>query len=73
MSYTMEDFRRDYTREHLKDLTPEELWAALFPDERLQGLSLEERLWRSLGERAERYLTLLGNLWQGGERPVWRD
>jgi len=30
MPYTMEDFRRDYAKEHLKDLTP---------DERLEGLS----------------------------------
>jgi hypothetical protein len=53
MPYTMEDFRRDYVKEHLKDLTPEELRAALSPEEiravlspqeRLKGLSLEELL-----------------------------
>jgi hypothetical protein len=33
MPYTMEDFRRDYVKEHLKDLTP---------DERLEGLSPED-------------------------------
>jgi hypothetical protein len=33
MSYTMEDFRRDYVKEHLKDLTLEE---------RLEGLSRDE-------------------------------
>ena len=29
MPYTMEDFRRDYAREHLKDLTPEEILEAV--------------------------------------------
>ena len=33
MPYTMEDFKRDFVKEHLKDLTP---------DERLEGLSPEE-------------------------------
>ena len=51
MSYTMDDFRRDYVKEHLKDLTPEErlaglapedLCAALPPQKYLQGLSPEE-------------------------------
>jgi hypothetical protein len=51
MPYTMEDFRRDYVKEHLKDLTPderleglsaEELVKRLSPDERLRGLSPDE-------------------------------
>jgi hypothetical protein len=33
MPYTMEDFRRDYVKEHLQQLSPEE---------RLEGLSVEE-------------------------------
>jgi hypothetical protein len=33
MPYTMEDFRREYVKEHLKDLTPEE---------RLEGLPAED-------------------------------
>jgi hypothetical protein len=33
MPYTMEDFKREFLKEHLKELTPEE---------RLQGLSREE-------------------------------
>jgi hypothetical protein len=37
MPYTMEDFRRDYVKEHLKDLTPEEILAALF---RKQGTQM---------------------------------
>jgi hypothetical protein len=44
MPYTMEDFRRDYVREHLKDLTPEELLAAVPVEKRVAGLSPEERL-----------------------------
>lgn len=31
--YTMEDFRRDYVKEHLKDLTPEERLEGLLPEE----------------------------------------
>ena len=41
MPYTMEDFRRDYLKEHLKDLTPDERLEGLSPDERLEGLSPE--------------------------------
>ncbi|MBI1915746.1 MAG: hypothetical protein HYS12_13585 [Planctomycetes bacterium] len=44
MPYTMEDFRRDFTKEHLKDLTPEERLEGLSPEEILRGLSLEEVL-----------------------------
>ena len=53
MSYTMEDFRRDFTREHLKDLTPEERLQGLSPGERLDGLSPEERLEGLFGELSE--------------------
>jgi len=45
MPYTMEDFRRDYVKEHFMDLTPEERREALkklSPEERLEGLSAEE-------------------------------
>jgi hypothetical protein len=44
MPYTMEDFRRDYVKEHLKDLTLDERLAGLSPDQRLQGLSPDQRL-----------------------------
>jgi hypothetical protein len=44
MPYTMEDFRRDYVKEHLKDLTPEEIRAVVPPEELLKGLPPEERL-----------------------------
>jgi hypothetical protein len=42
MSYTMADFRRDYVKEHLKDLSPEERMEGLSPEDRLKGLSTEE-------------------------------
>jgi hypothetical protein len=45
MPYTMEDFRRDYVKEHFMDLTPEERGEALRKmslEERFQGLSPEE-------------------------------
>jgi len=47
MPYTMADFRRDYVKEHLKDLTPEE---------RLEGLPLDERLKDVSPEDIEQYL-----------------
>jgi hypothetical protein len=54
MSYTMEDFKRDYVKEHLKELTPEGRHEGLSPEERLAGLSAEERLeGLSLKERLE--------------------
>ena len=46
MSYTMEDFKRDYIKEHLARLTPqerEEILRALPAEERLAGLPPEER------------------------------
>jgi hypothetical protein len=45
MSYTMEDFIRDYVKEHFAKLTPEERQEALKslpPEERLAGLSQEQ-------------------------------
>jgi hypothetical protein len=47
MPYTMEDFRRDYVKEHLSQWTPEE---------RLAGLSVEEILERLPPEEIENYL-----------------
>jgi len=47
MPYTMADFRRDYVKEHLSELTPQELAEALqaLPAEaRLAGLPAEARL-----------------------------
>ncbi len=45
MSYTMEDFKRDYVKEHFAQLTPQEqqeLLQALPPERRLAGLSAEQ-------------------------------
>jgi hypothetical protein len=50
MPYTMQDFRRDYVKEHLKDLTLKERLEGLSAEELLEGLSPDERL------RLERYL-----------------
>jgi hypothetical protein len=44
MSYTMEDFERDFTREHLHLLSPEERLKGLPPEEWLKNLPLEEWL-----------------------------
>ena len=44
MPYTMEDFEKDFTREHLHLLPPEERLKGLPPEERLKGLPSEERL-----------------------------
>ena len=42
MPYTMEDFNRDFTEEHLYLLSPEKRLRGLPPEERLRGLSAEE-------------------------------
>ncbi len=48
MPYTMEDFQRDFIKEHaeklLQGLTPEQRLRGLSPEERLRGLPPEERL-----------------------------
>jgi Mg/Co/Ni transporter MgtE len=77
MSYTMEDFKRDYVKEHFAKLTPEEQRQALerlspeqrrqvlqsLPaEERLAGLPVEERL---AGLPAEQIRQLLEQLTAG--------
>jgi hypothetical protein len=44
MAYTTEDFQRDYARQHLKDLTPEERLEGLSAKERVKGLTPKEVL-----------------------------
>ncbi len=44
MAYTMEDFKKDYIRENLGELEPEEILEMLPVEERLKGLPAEERL-----------------------------
>ena len=45
MPYTMENFRRDFTKEHFKDLTPEER------REVLQSVPLEDLIKKSTAGR----------------------
>jgi hypothetical protein len=44
MPYTMEDFKRDFVKEHLSELSPEERLKGLPPEERIKGMPPEERL-----------------------------
>jgi hypothetical protein len=65
MSYTMEDFERDYFKKHFVKLTPEqrrEIVQALSPQERrevLQALPAEERLAGLPAEQIQQYLDQL--------------
>ena len=59
MPYTMEDFERDFTREHLHLLSSEERLKGLPPEERLKGLPPEERLKGLSPEMIEAYLSIL--------------
>jgi hypothetical protein len=71
MSFTMEDFQRQYAKEHFAQLTPEEQREALErlspehrrevlqslpPEERLAGLPLEQRLAGLSAEQLRQYL-----------------
>jgi hypothetical protein len=56
VAYTMRDFRRDYTKEHLAELTPEERLAGLSAEERLAGLPAEEVLAALPVEQIRKYL-----------------
>ena len=44
MAYNWEDFRRDFAKEHLHELTLEERLEGLSPDELARRLSPEDRL-----------------------------
>ncbi len=44
MPYTIEDYQRDYVREHIHKLPPKEVLEKFSPEERLRGLPPEERL-----------------------------
>ena len=44
MSYTVEDFKKDFIRHNLDVLPPEERLRGMSPEERLRGMSPEERL-----------------------------
>jgi hypothetical protein len=55
MSYTMEDFRRDYVKAHLKDLTPQERLEGLSAEEVLRSLPLEDWLECLLEDEIKRF------------------
>ncbi len=44
MPYTVTDYCRDFTREHIDWLTPDERLKGIAPEERLKGIALEERI-----------------------------
>src|SRR5262249_18285002 len=76
MSFTMEDFQRQYAKEHFAQLTPEERREALEslpPDERrqvLQSLPPEERLAGLSAEQIRQYLNQLSaGRSAGGRKP----
>ena len=69
MPYTMADFRRDYVKEHLKDLTPEELLESLPLEGLLKALPPEERLKGLQADDIERYLLRLRARSSPGETP----
>ncbi len=68
MPYTMEDFNRDFTRDHLHLLPPEErlrglppetVFKQFSPEERLKGLALETIFNQFSPEIIETYLSKL--------------
>ncbi|MDI6794444.1 MAG: hypothetical protein QME81_16525, partial [bacterium] len=56
MPYTMKDFQRDYVKEHLNVLTPEEVLQRFSAEEVLQRFSAEEVLQRFSAEEIKAYL-----------------
>ncbi|WP_446012093.1 hypothetical protein [Candidatus Electrothrix sp.] len=56
VSYTMKDFQRDYVKNYLGMLSPDEVLDRPSPDDRLKGLSPEEiKLYlKNLGENIEK-------------------
>ena len=59
MPYTMEDFQKDYVKDHLDVLTPDEVLTKYSPNERLKGLSPEDRLKGLSLEDIKKYLQRL--------------
>ncbi len=58
MPYTMEDFKKDFVKNHLDVLSPDEVLKRYSPDDRLKGLSSDEVLKRySPDEVLRRYST----------------
>ncbi len=44
MAYTMKDFQRDYVKNHLGVLSPDDRLRGLSPNDRLKGFSPNDRL-----------------------------
>jgi hypothetical protein len=87
MSYTMEDFRRKYAKEHFAELTREEqretlqhlavehrreILESLTPEERLSGLPVEQRLSGLTEEQIRQYLGQLIDRRSSGTRKTPR-
>ena len=56
MAYTMEDFQKDYVRDHLGVLSTDEILEQFSADDHLKGLSPDEILKRISLEEIQRYL-----------------
>ncbi len=56
MSYTMKDFQKDYVKDHLGVLSPDEVMNKFSPNDRLKGLSLSDRLKGITFEEIQLYL-----------------
>jgi hypothetical protein len=59
VAYTMKDFQKDYVRNHLGLLSPDEVLENFTPDEVLQRFSPEEVLQRFSPEEIQLYLKKL--------------
>jgi hypothetical protein len=59
VSYTMKDFQRDYVKNHLGLLSPDEILGRFSPDDRLKGLSPDQVLQQFSPKEIELYLKKL--------------
>ncbi len=56
VAYTMQDFQKDYVKNHLGVLSPDDRLRGLSPNDRLKGLSLSDRLKGISFEDIQQYL-----------------
>ncbi|MCI5192167.1 MAG: hypothetical protein D3915_03435 [Candidatus Electrothrix sp. AU1_5] len=56
MAYTMEDFKKDYVKENLGVLSPDDVLQQFSPDDRLRGLAPNEVLNNFSVEEIRQYL-----------------
>jgi len=59
MAYTFEDFKREWTREKLAEMTPEERLRGLSPEDLVRSLRPEDRLLGLSNEELVRLKDLL--------------